>query len=245
MVIVDVLTRFCQPRIDVERLAFHIVECGAEQTCRPGTAMSGAQRRRSGVEPGKAVEQRRRGSSRKVKLCKHDGVCNCDLLLRDSFAFECTVTHHGIDRRHHATQHQPTGNVRVRHQCLEDRRRVRESARFDHDAIKPRAPPLVAPPQQILQCLRQVGADFAAQAASGERNDAILARFDQLMIDSDLAELVDDDGGAREFRLTQQMTKYSTLAAAEKAGDHRDRNRVCGGHDGTSGATATCTRLAA
>ena len=52
------------------------------------------------------------------------------------------------------------------------------------------------------------------------------ARFDKLVVQPDLAELVDDDGGPREFRLAQQMTQHGGLAAAEKAGEHRNGDHV-------------------
>ena len=67
----------------------------------------------------------------------------------------------------------------------------------------------------------------------------------KLVVEPDLAELVDDDGGARELRLAQQMAQQRGLAAAEEAGEHRDGDRVCAHHDGTSGATAMRTRFAA
>ena len=52
------------------------------------------------------------------------------------------------------------------------------------------------PLQQALKGLRQVGADFAAQTTGREFDDTVLARFDEFVVEPDLAELVDDDGGA-------------------------------------------------
>ena len=93
--------------------------------------------------------------------------------------------------------------------------------------------------------LREVAADLAAQAAGLQLDEAVLARFDQLVVEADLAELVDDDGGAREFRLAQQMAQHGRLAAAEEPGEDRNGDHVCVHCDGTSGATAIRTRFAA
>ena len=43
---------------------------------------------------------------------------------------------------------------------------------------------------------------------------------------ADLAELVDDDGGVGQRRVLQQSVEQRGLAGAEKAGQHRERNRV-------------------
>jgi hypothetical protein len=103
---------------------------------------------------------------------------------------------------------------------MEDRGRVGESTRFDHNAIELRASAFITPAQQVLQGLGQVGANLAAQTAGGERNDAVFTRFDQLVIERNFAEFVDHDSGARKLGLTEQMAEYCSLATAEKAGKH-------------------------
>jgi hypothetical protein len=45
------------------------------------------------------------------------------------------------------------------------------------------------------------------------------------VVDADLAELVDDDGGARHAGMAQQPVQQGGLAAAEKAGQHGDRKK--------------------
>src|SRR5262249_10504806 len=98
----------------------------------------------------------------------------------------------------------------------------------------------VAATQQVGERLDQIAAHLAAQAAGRERDDAVVALLDQLVIEADLAKLVDDDGRSREVRLAQQMTEQRGLAAAEKAGEEENRN-----HDATSDVTATRTLLRA
>ena len=67
--------------------------------------------------------------------------------------------------------------------------------------------------------LRQVGADLAAETAGLQFDEAVLARFDEFVVEPDLAELIDDDGGPRELRLAQQMAQHGRLAAAEEPGE--------------------------
>ncbi len=54
---------------------------------------------------------------------------------------------------------------------------------------------------------------------------AVADMLDQEMIEADLAELVDDDGGLGERRIAQQPVEQRGLAGTEKAGEHRERNR--------------------
>jgi hypothetical protein len=79
---------------------------------------------------------------------------------------------------------------------MQDWRGVGQSARLDHDAIERRSSTFVKPLQQALKGLRQVGANFATQTTSREFDDTVFARFDEFMVEPDLAELIDDDGGA-------------------------------------------------
>ncbi len=160
-------------------------------------------------------------------------------------AFERADAGHGIHRRHHAAERQAARQIPVRHQRLQDRGRIGQSTGLDDDAVERRARALVAPPQEVIKGLRQVGADLAAEAAGRQLDDAVFARFDELMVEPDLAELIDDDGGAREFRLAQQAAEQGRLAAAEEAGEHRNRDHIGADHDGTTGLIATRTRFAA
>jgi len=99
---------------------------------------------------------------------------------------------------------------------------------------------VTTPPQQIVERRCEIVADLAAQASGLQRDDAVLAGLDQLVVEADLAELVDDDRGSRKSGLAQQMAEQCRLAAAEKAGEDQGFD-----HDGTSGTVATRTRMAA
>ena len=74
--------------------------------------------------------------------------------------------------------------------------------------------------------------------ATGEQQHVLVGGFDQQVVQADLAELIDDDGSVGEVGLAQQVSQDCRLAAAEKAGQDRNRD-----HGGTSGETAMRTRL--
>ncbi len=52
-----------------------------------------------------------------------------------------------------------------------------------------------------------------------------LDMLDQQVVEADLAELVDDDGGVGERGIVQQAVEQRGLAGAEKAGEHGERDR--------------------
>ena len=143
----------------------------------------------------------------------------------------------GIDGRHHAGEREALGQAGIAHQRVQDGRRIGEPAGLDDDALERRHPALVAPPQDVLQRQHQVAAHRAAQAARLQLDEALLAGLDQIVVEPDLAELVDDHGRAREGGRLEQASQQRGLAAAEEAGQHRD-----GDHDGTSGRGAMRSR---
>ena len=119
---------------------------------------------------------------------------------------------------------------RFLHQRVDDRRRIGEPGGFQHDALE--APDFAgfAARVQVDQGRHQVAADGAADAAAGQVDDAFVGGFDQQVVEPDLAELVDDDGGILERRIAQDFRQDRGLAAAEKAGQHGDGNKRVFGH---------------
>src|SRR4029078_10266220 len=73
--------------------------------------------------------------------------------------------------------------------------------------------------------LLEVAADRAADAAAVEKDDLVVDRLDQEMIQADLTELVDHDCRVGEIRLTQEAAEEGCLAGAEEAGQQIDDNR--------------------
>ena len=78
--------------------------------------------------------------------------------------------------------------------------------------------------QQIAQGIHQVAAHGAAQTAAVEQHHVFLTADHELVVEADLAELVDDHRGVAHLRQVQQMVQHRGLAAAEKAGQQRDGN---------------------
>jgi hypothetical protein len=69
----------------------------------------------------------------------------------------------------------------------------------------------------------QIAADRAAEAAAGEQHHILARRFHQQVIEADLAELIDDDGGLGIGGIAQKLAQQGGLAAAKEAGQDRDR----------------------
>jgi hypothetical protein len=131
-------------------------------------------------------------------------------------------------------------NPGIGHQGLQNGCWIGEPAGLDHHAGERRDAAGVAAPQKIAERRREVVADLAAQAPGLQRDETVLARFDQIVVDADVAEFVDDDGGPRKFRLAQQATEQGRLAAAEETGEKERLDHVC-----TRGTAAIRARIVA
>ena len=228
-----------QPSRDVERFGARIVRAGIENISRIELAVIDSEHRRRRIERREAGQQVRR-RSREIRLRQHEPVGKRHLLCRDRLAVERGRAVDRIDGRNHAAEHETPRDCGIGHQRLQDRRRIREPARLNHDAFERGNLAPVAAAEQLSERLREIAAQLAAQTAGRELDKTVVARLDELVIEADLAELVDDDGGARERGLAQQMAEQRRLAAAEEAGEHRDRD-----HDATGGVPAMRARLGA
>ena len=105
-----------------------------------------------------------------------------------------------------------------------------EPGGFDDDAAK--SPDLagIAPLDQAAQSPRQVFAHGAAQTTPRQFEDIALDKVDEVMIDRDLADLVDDDGGVGEFRRDERPAQERRFAAAQKARQQGRRQGLRFGH---------------
>src|SRR5262249_61254571 len=95
----------------------------------------------------------------------------------------------------------------------------------------------------------------AAEAAIGELDDVlfrtgdIAAALEQLAVDTDVAELVDDDGEPPALGVGEHVADQCGLAGAEEAGDDRAGHarkrgvRHCSSSKPTGGTRATSPRL--
>jgi hypothetical protein len=127
----------------------------------------------------------------------------------------------GVDGCHPAGELKARRQAGIAHQGVQDGRGIGEPARLDDDALERRHPPLVPPPQDILERQHQIAAHRAAQAAGLQLDEALLAGH----------------GRAREVGVPEQAPQQRSLAAAEEARQHGD-----GDHEGTSGSGAMRNR---
>ena len=124
---------------------------------------------------------------------------------------------HRVDQEDHRRETQAVIEHRVGPQREQDWRRVGEAGRLDDNPAKLADLAGVAPLDQAAQSARQVLAYRAAQAAAGQLEHVTFDKVDQMMIDRDLADLVDDDGCVRQPGRGQCPAQQCRLAAAQKA----------------------------
>jgi hypothetical protein len=58
-----------------------------------------------------------------------------------------------------------------------------------------------------------------------QQHHVVVDRLDQQVVEADLAEFVDDNGGAGESRIAQEAIEKGGLAGPEEAGQHGQRDR--------------------
>ena len=78
---------------------------------------------------------------------------------------------------------------------------IGEAAGLDDDAAEAADLAGVAPLDQAAQRLGQILAHRAAQAAAGQLQHLAFDEIDEVVVDRDLADLVDDDGGVGKRRV--------------------------------------------
>ena len=63
------------------------------------------------------------------------------------------------------------------------------------------------------------------EATRVEQHGVVVERLDQQVVEPDLAELVDQHGGARQGRVAEQVVQQRGLAGTQEAGEDGDRGR--------------------
>ena len=85
----------------------------------------------------------------------------------------------------------------------------------------------------------------AADAAVVELDHVVGAGDDQVVVDTDVAELVNEDCGADALAVGEDVVDQGGLATAEEAGDQRYRQASGGGAGGARKVAAAGITLAA
>jgi hypothetical protein len=160
-----------------------------------------------------------------IGLGHHQPVGDSRLLDRFEVRVERTSAEFAVDRGHDTIQSIQGRKHRLGNQGLKDGRGVGQAGGFDHDALERRHLFTHAPGVQVIQLLRKIAAQRAAQAATVKEHNGLAGRIEQLMIERNLAELVDQNRGVGQCSLPQQTRQQRRLAAAQITGQQRDWNR--------------------
>ena len=202
-----------------------------EQRAGIDLAVSNGRQRRARIDRRKPIEQFC-GSLRlrQIGLAHEDGIRQRDLAERHIVLVQRAGAADSVDQGHHATQMDAEPHGAHVEQFMDDRSWIGQSRCFDQDAPERGNNPLSTLPQQVLDRLHQASVQRAADAAALEQDDLLTGSFHELMVEADLAELIDDNGRVLHRGRPQQMPHQRGLAAAEEAGDQRYIDRLGGRH---------------
>ena len=196
---------------------------------------------RVGVHAGRGVQLPKPGGQRigflrrdEVGLVQQDGVRAGDLFPGLVLGAELLHDVHPVHYRHHCLELEIQANPFVQQQGLDYHRGVRQAGGFHHQIVEG-----LAPFHELQQHPQQVALDGAADAAVVHLEDLFFRRHDEVVVDTDLAELVDDHGDAVSVRRGEDAVQQRGLAGPEKAREDDDgyfghapipRGDSCQGH---------------
>ena len=163
-----------------------------------------------------------------VALGDDDAVGHRRLLDRFAVPAELDVAIDPVDRRHHAVERVAVGDHPVGHQGMDDRRRVGQAGGLDHHPGERRDVALDALDEQLAQGAGEVVADGAAKAACVEQHRILVDPLDQMVVEPDLAELVDQYGRIRHLGMFQQSIDKGGFSAPQKTGQQGGLHDVVG-----------------
>ncbi len=134
-----------------------------------------------------------------IGLAQHDAIGDRDLLHRFHVRVERGVAVHRVDHGDHAVEPVAHHQIGVRHRGLQHRRGIGEAGRLQDHAAE-RCAAVVEIAQQLLQRIDEVAAQVQHRQPLCSSTTPSLIALDQQVVEADLAELVDDDGGLGERR---------------------------------------------
>ena len=145
---------------------------------------------------------------------------------------QLAVAEDGVDGGHDAVHPIALGDYRIVHQGVDDGRRIGEARGFYQNAPKLGHLAAQTLDKKLAQGIDQVAAHRAADAARIENDDVLADRFDQQVVEADVAEFVDQDRCFLHVRMAEEVVEQCRFAAAQKPGDDGDRDRGVFGHGG-------------
>ena len=167
-----------------------------------------------------------------IGLVQHDDVGEGDLVLGFGRILQPVAQPFGVGDRHHRVEPRMLLHVLVDEEGLRHRRRIGEARGLDDDGVE-----LALALHQPVEDAHQIAAHGAADAAVVHLEHFLVGADDEIVVDADLAELVDDHGVFLAVVLRQDAVQQRGLAGAEIAGQHGDgdffgRGRFGHGHSG-------------
>src|SRR6476620_2187487 len=154
-----------------------------------------------------------------VGLVDQDDIGEGDLVLCFRCVLETIRQPLGVCDRYDRVQLEPRTDSLVREECMCDRRRICKPGRL-HDDFGD----FSFSPHQSVDDPLDVASHGAADTPIVHLEHFFVGVDHQLVVDADLAELVDDDGEFLAVRLGQNAVEQRGLAGAEVAGQHGNRD---------------------
>ena len=201
----------------------HSAEAGRPQVRRNEQAIERRDLDRRGlVDPAQPPLQLVRRSGCKIALRQQQPVRDGGLLDGLGMAVERIVAEQRVDGRRDRAQLELPREYGIGEEGLHDRLRIGEPRGLHDDAIERRdlATPRFA--EHGRERVDEIAAHGAAQAAAAQQHDVAGRALDEVVIEPDVAQLVDDDECTRHAGIAHQPVEQRRLPTAEKAGEDRD-----------------------
>ena len=204
-----------QHAVEIERAA---IKNGVECHLRPRRLVNGA----VGVELADGqLDLAQFVRTDQIGLVENDDIGEGHLILGLRRIAETLEEELGVDQRHHGIEAGILAHLVIHEERLGHRHRIGETGGLDQNGIEG-----ATPLDQVFDDTDQIAAHRAADAAVVHLEDFLVALDDEVIVDADLAELVDDDGVALAVVLGENAVEQRGLAGPEVAGQYGHRNRT-------------------
>ena len=200
-----------EPALFEDFLQVHIRPGGAKNACR------GIDLANHRFHTGKLVR------IHEVRLVEQHNVGKGDLVPGFRTVLEPHQQVLGIGKRDDRVEPRLGTHVIVHEEGLGNGCRIGKPGRFHHHCIEP-----ARPLHQVLHHTDQVAAHRAADAAIVHFVDFLIGFHDEVVIDADLAELIDDHRIFAAMILGQNAVEQGRLARAQIAGKHGNGDLLAG-----------------